>query len=122
MKQSQMEVNKCLMEKKILSHPKKQKQTAHKSHRRRTRTSKQVKIIETPMETHVHESIQEPLQEMVEESQRPLETTPLMVPNSISKLTKENWVKSLWEEAKKANEIAKNKEKAPIAKVDLNKK
>ena len=47
------------------------------------------------METCVHELIQEPLQEIVEESQRPLETTLLMVSNSISKITKENWVKSL---------------------------
>ena len=39
------------------------------------------------MEMPVHESIQEPLQEMVEKSQRPLETMPLMVPNNISKLT-----------------------------------
>ena len=74
------------------------------------------------METPVHESIQEPLQETVEESQRPLKTTPLMVPNSISELTKENWVKSLWEEVKKANEITNNKGKDPFAKVDLNKK
>ena len=59
---------------------------------------------------------------MVEESQRPLETTPLMVSNSISKLTKENWVKSLWEEVKIASEVANNKGKSPIAKVDLNKK
>ena len=35
------------------------------------------------------ETIQEPLREMVEESQKPLETTPLMVPNSVSKLTEE---------------------------------
>ena len=93
-----------------------------KSRRRRTKTSKQVKIIENPMEMPVHESIQEPLQEMVEESQRPLETTPLMVPNSISELTEENWVKSSWEEVKNANETTNNKGKAPIAKVDLNKK
>ena len=39
-----------------------------KSHRRRARTSKQVKIIKTPLEIHKHESIQETLQEMVEES------------------------------------------------------
>ena len=45
-----------------------------------------------------------------------------MVPNSISKLIKENWVKSLWEKVKKASEIANNKEKAHIAEVDLNKK
>ena len=60
------------------------------------------------METPLHESIQEPLQETIEESQRPLETTPLMVSNSILELTKENWVKSLWEEVKKANKTANN--------------
>ena len=45
-----------------------------------------------------------------------------MVPNSISELTKENWVKSLWEKICKANKKTKNKEKAPISKVDLDKK
>ena len=45
-----------------------------------------------------------------------------MVPNSISKPTKENWVKSLWEEVRKANETTKNKGKASITKVDLDKK
>ena len=93
-----------------------------KNCRRRTRTSKQVKITKTPIETPVHEPIQESLQEKVEESQRPLKTTPLMVPNSILELTEENWVKSLWEEVKRANKTTNNKEKAPIAKVDLSKK
>ena len=49
----------------------------------------------------VHESIQESLQEMAEESQRLLETTPLMVSNSISKLTEEKWVKKggrIWDQ------------------------
>ena len=59
---------------------------------------------------------------MVEKSHRPLETTQQMVPKSISYLTKENWVKSLWEEVCKANETTKNKGKAPIAKVDLDKR
>ena len=45
-----------------------------------------------------------------------------MVPNSILELKKENWVKSLWEEVCKANETTKNKGKAPIAEVDLDKK
>ena len=45
-----------------------------------------------------------------------------MVPNSTSELTKENWVKILWEEVCKANGTAKNKGKAPISKVDLDKK
>ena len=39
-----------------------------KTCRRRFRTSKYVKIIETPMGTPVHESIQEPLQETIKES------------------------------------------------------
>ena len=65
---------------------------------------------------------QELMREMVEESQRPLEIVPIMVPNIISKLTKENWMKSLWEEVCKANETTKNKGEAPIAKVDLDKK
>ena len=65
---------------------------------------------------------QEPIQEMVEEFQRPLEIVPTMVPNSVSELTEEKWVKSLWEEVQKANETNKNKQKAPIAKVDLDKK
>ena len=51
-----------------------------------------------------------------------LETLPKIVLNSISKLTKENWVKSLWEEVRKANETTKNKGEAPITKVDLDKK
>ena len=34
----------------------------------------------------------------------------------------DNWVKSLWEEVQKANETNKNKEQAPIAEVDLDKK
>ena len=93
-----------------------------KSHRRRTKTSKQVKITKTPIETPVHESTKEPLQETVEESQRPLETTPQMAPNNILEVTKENWVKSLWDKVCKANETTKNKGKAPIAKVDLDKK
>ena len=45
-----------------------------------------------------------------------------MVPNSISELSEKNWVKSLWEEVRKANETPNNEGKAPIAKVDLNKK
>ena len=40
------------------------------------------------------------------EHQKPLETTPLMVPNSVSELTEENWAKSLWEEVRKAKENA----------------
>ena len=56
-----------------------------KSCRRRTKIKKQVEFMETPKETPVHEeTIQEPLKEMVEESQKPLEATPLMVPNSVS--------------------------------------
>ena len=71
MKQNQIEVNKFLVDKKILFHPKKQKIKSPQqsiSHRRRIKPSKQVEIIETPMETPVHESILEPLQETVEES------------------------------------------------------
>ena len=45
-----------------------------------------------------------------------------MVPSNILDFTKEYWVKSLWEEVCKANETTKNKEKSPIAKVDLDKK
>ena len=45
-----------------------------------------------------------------------------MVPNSISELTKENWVKSLWDEVCKANETIENKGKARIAEIDLDKK
>ena len=59
---------------------------------------------------------------MAEESQKPLEATPLMVPNSVSELTEENWVKSLWEEVKQAKETAHHKEKAPITEIDLEKK
>ena len=66
-----------------------------KSRRRRKRTCKRVNIIETPTEMRGQESIQE----TVEGSQRPLETVPTMVPNNISELIEENWVKSLWEEA-----------------------
>ena len=68
------------------------------------------------------ETIQEPVKEMAEESQKPLKTTPLMVPNSVSELTKENWVRSLWEEVRKAKETAHNKEKAPITEIDLERK
>ena len=93
-----------------------------KSRRRRTRISKQVEISETP-KTPVHgETIQEPSPEMDGEHQKPLETTPLMVPNSVSELTEENWVKSLWEEVRKAKENAHHKEKAPITEIDLEKK
>ena len=71
----------------------------------------------------MHEgTIQEPMKEMAEESQKPLEATPLRVPNSVSELTEENWVRSLWEEVRKAKEAAHNKEKAPIIEVDLEKK
>ena len=45
-----------------------------------------------------------------------------MVPNSISELTKENWVKSPWEEGKRANKFGNNKGKSPIAEEDLDKK
>ena len=76
-----------------------------KSRRRRKRSSKHVNIIETPIEILGHE----PIQEMVEESQKPLETTPQMVPNSISNLNKENWVKKLWEGVCKVNETKENK-------------
>ena len=94
-----------------------------KSPRRRTRTSKQVKIIDTPIETPVHEeTIQEPLKEMDDKSQKLLEATPLMVPNSVSELTEENWVRSLWEEVRKAKETVHNKENAPITEIDLEKK
>ena len=68
------------------------------------------------------ETIQEPLKEMIGESQKPLETTPLMVPNNFSELTKENWVRSLWEKVRKVKKTTHNKEKAPIAKIDLERK
>ena len=71
--------------------------------RRRKRTSKQVNIIKMP--THLLEM--EPTREMEKKSQRPLE---------------ENWVKILWEEVRRANKSKDNKGKAPIAKVDVDKK
>ena len=45
-----------------------------------------------------------------------------MVPNNVSELTQENWVKSLWEEVRRADDSRDNKGKALIAKVDLDKK
>ena len=45
-----------------------------------------------------------------------------MVSNNVSKFREENWVKILWEEVRKANELKFNKGKSPIAEADLNKK
>ena len=54
---------------------------------------------------------QEPAIERSKETKRPLENLPKMVPNSVYKLMKESWVKSLWEEVRKANEARKIREK-----------
>ena len=64
----------------------------------------------------------EPTRKMPIKSWRPLETLLEMVPNSVLELTEQNWLKSLWEEVWRANEMRDNKGKAPIAKVDLDKK
>ena len=61
------------------------------------------------METPTKMPEQETIQETFEESQRPLEIVPTMVPKSISEVIEENQVKSLWEEVCKANETTKNK-------------
>ena len=89
-----------------------------KSCRRQKRTFKQANIIETP--TKILEP--KPIKEMVKEILKLLEIVSKMVPNSISEPSKENWVKSLWEEVWKANEVRDSKGKAPIAKKDLDKK
>ena len=47
---------------------------------------------------------------------------PQIVPNNILELMEENWVKSLWEDVRRLNESKDNKGKAPIAKIDLDKK
>ena len=65
---------------------------------------------------------QELAMEISKESKRHIEKLLEMVPNNVSKLTKENWAKSLWEEIRKSNEAKDNKGKAPIAKVDLDKR
>ena len=64
----------------------------------------------------------EPTREMPNESQEPFRALLEMVSNSLSKLTEENRVKSLWEEVRRENVSKDNKGKAPIVEVDLDNK
>ena len=90
-------VDKYPMERKILFQPMKpkwkiqNKQRAIGDGKEPLNISTSLKLLEKYMN-------QNPVQEMVEESQGPLETLSKMVPISILEPLEENWVKRLWEE------------------------
>ena len=82
-------------------------QTTSTRHRRKTRSKKTAELVETPAAPEVIPA--EP------------NWCNIVVPNSILDETTKDWVKNLWEKVKEVNDMRKEKEKAPLEEINLDK-
>ena len=87
--------------------PSLENRTASSKRRRKTRSKKTVELVETP--------------DALEVIPAKPNWSNIVVPNSIPNETTEDWVKNLWEKVREINDMRKEKGKAPLEEINLDK-